>query len=276
MALINRKGSNAAFDGGKDQYFTPADTAEWATEQTLTAIGWVPESVVEPSAGAGAFLPFMQQMGVPMKAFDIDPRADGVQKADFLLLSPDEFRGSLVLGNPPYGHFGNDALRFMNHAARSAEFISFILPPIFDRTTMKRRMSLDFELLHSEKVPSDLYIGPNGETYKHSRILQVWGRAEKKRVLAPLPDGAPWVKHLPGPDGADVFVVRNGGRAGTVLLDGDHSIGFAWPMKLLRPDSLERLNALQPEMQALAKTGTSVPNMPKVEINVFLDAGPRR
>lgn len=273
MALIKRKGSNAAFDGGKDQYFTPPSTAEWATEQTLLSIGWVPESVVEPSAGTGAFLPFARQMGVPVKAFDIEPRAEGVVEADFLLLSPDEFRGSLVLGNPPYGHFGNDALRFINHAAKSAEFISFILPPIFSRTTMKRRISLDFELLLDEKVPDDTYFGPNGEKYKHSRVLQVWSRAKTQRKLEPLPDGKPWVEHLPGPDGAEVFVVRNGSRAGSVLTSGNHSIGFAWPMRLLRPDSLDRLLSLEPEMKALAKTGTSVPNMPKVEINVFLQQG---
>jgi hypothetical protein len=213
----------------------------------------------------------MRQMGVPMKAFDIDPRAEGIQQADFLLLHPDEFRGSLVLGNPPYGHFGNDALRFINHAAKSAQWISFILPAIFDRISMKRRISLYFDLTLSVKVPCDTYYGPNGEKYNHSRILQVWSRTQKPRILADLPDGRPWVEHLRGPEGADAFVVRNGSRAGTVLLSGNHNIGFAWPMKMLLPESLAKLQSLEPRMQAIAKTGTSVPNMPKIEINGLLE-----
>jgi hypothetical protein len=273
VALISRRGSNAAFDGGKDQYFTPSITAEWAVEQTLLAIGKVPDFVVEPSSGAGAFVDACRPMGVPIKAFDIDPRSEGASKVDWLSVHPDEFRGALVLGNPPYGHFGNGALRFINHAAKSASFIAFILPELFDRTTMKRRISLDFYLKLSISVPFDEYLGPNGEVYKHKRILQVWARSSTPRVLDPLPGGLPWVEHLPGPEGADAFVVRNGSRAGTVLVEGPHSIGFAWPMRLLRDDSLSRLLALEPEMRALAKTGTSVPNMPKVEINVFLAKG---
>lgn len=270
MALINRKGSNAAFDGGRDQYYTPAGTAEWATEQALLAIGWAPPLIVEPSAGTGEFLPFAKMAGCPVKAFDVDPRHPDVSQANWLAVPPSEFKGGLVLGNPPYGHFGNEALRFINHAAKSADWIAFILPPIFGRTTMKRRISLNFGLILEVKVPNDGYYGPNGEQYKHPRILQVWQRLDEPRLLDPLPDGKPWVEHLSGPEGADAYVIRNGGRAGQVLVGGSHSIGFAWPMKMLRPDSLEVLRSLEPQMIAMGKTGTSVPNMPKIEINVAL------
>lgn len=264
MPIINRKNPNPAYAGGIDQYYTPIQTAMWVKSQ-IEAVMPIPSLVVEPSAGMGAFMDvFKNSVG-----YDLEPGRGDIIKADWLDVDPKEFKNALVVGNPPYGFHANQALRFINHSANGAAAIAFILPPLFDRVTMARRISLDFSLVMSVRVPYDVYTGPSGEKYVHRRILQIWARGER-RVLEPLPDGSPWVRHLSGPQGADVFVVRNGSRAGSILMDGNHSIRFAWPMMLLRPDSLDRLRSVEPQMLRIANLGTSIPNMPKVEINVAL------
>lgn len=273
--LSKRRHGNAKSGGGADQYLTPPQTARWAVRQTMDALGGWDGPVVEPSAGAGAFIDALAPASV--SAYDINPLRSDIQTADWLAVPPDEYRDALVIGNPPYGYYANDALRFINHAARAAEAVAFILPPLFDRTTMGRRISLDMSLVCSVPVPWAEYHGPDGTAYPNqARVLQVWRRCNPPRRLDPLPDGSPWVRHLPGPEGADVFVVRNGSRAGRILLTPGHNIRFAWPMVLLREDALARLREVEERMVAVAKLGTAIPNMPKVEINVALQHTDRR
>ena len=73
------------------------------------------DTIVDPSAGAGAF---SNRMGGCV-AIDIEPRAAGIIKQDFLQWKPAVKLGRcLVIGNPPFGRNANLAVKFFNHAAQ--------------------------------------------------------------------------------------------------------------------------------------------------------------
>jgi len=95
----------------------------------------------------------------------------------------------LVIGNPPFGLRGNLALRFLNHAANAicADFIAFILPPLFDsdgKGSPKKRVQ-NLELVHSEKLPLNSFIYPSGKEVEVATLFQIWAnqRLIKDNIL---------------------------------------------------------------------------------------------
>ncbi len=86
------------------------------------------------------------------------------------------FEKYLILGNPPFGLRGNLALRFINHAKNFADFVAFILPPLFDsdgKGSPKKRVQ-NFTLALSEKLPLNSFIYPNGKEVEVATLFQIW------------------------------------------------------------------------------------------------------
>ena len=270
MAFSMRLTNNSAAAGGSDQYFTPLGTAQWVVDRVRSMFPKKFPMVVEPSAGLGVFLPLIPKMGRVVKAWDILPQAEGITNGSFLDVDPAEFKGGLVIGNPPYGVANKMTLAFINHAAKSAEVIAFIVPRVFLRNSITYKVSLDFTPVCEEEIPNPTYYGPSGEIYKHRRLLVIWQRGEK-RVVPPPPSPLPWLEYLGGPEGADAFVGCAWGDAGRVLdAPANHNRGYAHAIKALRPDTIEVLRSLEPRMIEVARMATSIPNLPKGEINYLL------
>jgi predicted RNA methylase len=79
-----------------DQYYTPTRVAVYCIETAYKVIGRENiTSVLEPSAGTGSF----SNNVVDCEAYDLEPKADGVVQADFLLLDIGYKKGRLVIGN---------------------------------------------------------------------------------------------------------------------------------------------------------------------------------
>jgi predicted RNA methylase len=79
-------------------------------------------------------------------AFDIEPKDNRIIKQDFLDWEPnlDPSKKYIVIGNPPFGLRGQKALQFINKAFTFADFVCFILPPLFNsdgRGSPKKRIS---------------------------------------------------------------------------------------------------------------------------------------
>lgn len=169
----------------KDQFFTLPDVARYCYEKTKkiifdTGIDINNYQYIEPSAGCCSFyelLPENKRIGI-----DIEPKGELVSqliKMDYLQFYPKEKNGKyIVIGNPPFGLRGNLALRFINHSFEFADFVAFILPPLFDSTgkgvPMKRVKG--YKLIHTEKLPLNSYCYPNGEKLSISTIFQVWSK----------------------------------------------------------------------------------------------------
>ena len=113
----------------KDQFFTPKSIAEYCYRKVCEIVKPDDETLfVEPSAGNGVFfdlLPKGRRVGL-----DIEPKHPEVETKDFLDYTLDK-KNVVVIGNPPFGLRGNLALRFINHAYSFADYVAFILPPLF-------------------------------------------------------------------------------------------------------------------------------------------------
>ena len=97
--------------------------------------------VIEPSAGDGSFIPFLPKEKSAF--YDIEPENDLIKKQDFLELELEIDKNDkkiLFIGNPPFGRQSNLAIKFINHAAKFADTIAFILPISFKKESMISRL----------------------------------------------------------------------------------------------------------------------------------------
>ena len=114
---------------------------------------------------------------------------DEIIKDDFLLWqNPDYQHGCVVVGNPPFGLRGHLALQFVNHTAKFADMIGFIVPQLFNsdgKGVLGKRVAKNMVLAHSEDLPSNSFETPNGDDLDVSTLFQVWTSVNKDKVQTP-------------------------------------------------------------------------------------------
>lgn len=82
---------------------------------------------LEPSAGSGSFVDALKELGIAdCLALDIAPKAQGIQKKDYLLELIEFNKKRVIIGNPPFGHRGKLALDFLNKSLNEAPITAFI------------------------------------------------------------------------------------------------------------------------------------------------------
>lgn len=161
----------------KDQFFTSNETAKNCFDIVKRVLGengidYNKYSFIEPSAGDGAFLPYLPENSL---AFDIEPRNENIITQDFLDWKPQDEKNYITIGNPPFGLRGHLALKFINHAMQFSDFVCFILPPLFNsdgKGTPKKRVN-GMSLLHTEDIDSQ-YFYPDGTPVSVNTIFQIW------------------------------------------------------------------------------------------------------
>jgi hypothetical protein len=164
-----------------EQFFTNYETARrlanWIKEQE-----WYPSitRTIEPSAGDGAWLDIGLQVD---EAYDIEPMHARVTKVDdWLTYDPGEVRGkTLYVGNPPFGRMGKLAKAFMNHCAKTGDYIAFILPASMAKVTQIRQIDPHLHLIHQEDLLDETFrFERDGKVV--STVFQVWERRRELRV----------------------------------------------------------------------------------------------
>ena len=169
----------------KDQYFTPKTTVEFcinALKECLLNNGIdINEYVfIEPSAGDGAFLNFLPKNTIAM---DIEPRSNNIIEQDFFLWTPPKREKFIVIGNPPFGLRGQQALKFINKALTFADFCCFILPPLFNSSWKgapgKR---VNGNLILSIDCDNNYYY-PDNSPVSVQTIFQIWTRLNIPTIL---------------------------------------------------------------------------------------------
>lgn len=130
---------------------------------------------IEPSCGDCSFynlMPDHSRIGI-----DLEYKNTPILHKNFLDYYPkDSNKKYAMVGNPPFGLRGNLALRFLNHGSNFADFIAFILPPLFDsdgKGSPKKRVQ-NLELAHSEKLPLNSFTYPNGKEVAVATLFQIW------------------------------------------------------------------------------------------------------
>ena len=139
--------------------------------------------IIEPGAGMGSFynlLPKGQRIGIDLEKY----QPDYIQH-DFLTWAPRlGDKPCIAIGNPPFGYRGWLALAFLNRAADYCEYVGFIVPMSFqsDGKGSPKHRVVGMKLVHSERLPDDLFMSPNGETIRVNTLWQIWKKGESAGV----------------------------------------------------------------------------------------------
>lgn len=172
-----------------DQYNTLPDVAGYCWISLLNYLHEKSKTIsdftfIEPSAGTGTFynlLPKKKRIGI-----DVEPFRDDYIQHDFLTWEPPKCGKFVAVGNPPFGYRGWLALAFMNKVSEFCDYAGFILPMSFQsdgKGSPKHRVN-GMKLVHSEKLPHDLFITPGGELLNINALWQIW----EKGIMPPKPD----------------------------------------------------------------------------------------
>ena len=157
-----------------DQWYTKPRVAVSLTERLLGVLPVWDRTFIEPSAGTGVFVEALESMGVfNIKAFDIDPQMVGIDQQDFLKV---DFQGEnlVAFGNPPFGKRSRTAVQFFNHCAKiGCEVIAFIVPVVWERYEIHKKLNENFQLVWSEVLPKNSFIF-EGKDAKLNTIFQIW------------------------------------------------------------------------------------------------------
>lgn len=176
--------------------------------------------IIEPSAGSGSF---STQLPPDAIALDLNPEHDGIIKQDFFDFIPTGSKGKiLVIGNPPFGQQNSLALKFINHAARFADTIAFIIPRSFDKDSLKRRVDKNFHLASSTTLPPKSFT-IDGELYAVPCVFQVWIRGTQPRADVALKLTTNHFRFVKKSDNPDFSIRRIGGNAGKASMNTDVS-----------------------------------------------------
>ena len=164
-----------------DKYFTKKSIATHIYETTKRIIAQY-ENLdkyvwIEPSIGDGCFYELLdsnKRIGI-----DIQPTKFDSLTMDFLDYALPK-SPVILIGNPPFGHRGVLALRFMEHG-KDAEFIAFILPMFFQslgKGSIRYRVK-DFHLLYEESLPKNAFYTIDGRDKDVKCCFQIWSKNHK-------------------------------------------------------------------------------------------------
>ncbi len=166
---------------GLDRFFTRPEIAHYchaslAAHMRKDSAPIDDYTFVEPGVGSGVFydlLPASRRLGI-----DIAPMRPEFLAADFLTWHPASHEKTAVIGNPPFGYRAWLALVFMNHAAQFADYVGMILPMAFqsDGKGSPRKRVKGLRLIHSETLPKDSFVSPDGKSVKINALWQIWQR----------------------------------------------------------------------------------------------------
>lgn len=175
-----------------DQHNTPKELAQYCWNSFQNYLKTENRKVedfnfIEPSAGSGSFydlLPKKKRIGIDIERF---PKyAIEYLQADFITWYPAKKKKNYIaIGNPPFGYRGWLALSFLKHASEFCEYVGFILPMSFQsegKGSPKNRVE-NMVLVHSEKLPDNLFVSNEGTNTSVNTLWQIWKRGVKGSPL---------------------------------------------------------------------------------------------
>lgn len=225
-----------------DQFFTRPDVAKTCLDLLYNTISISDDlSFIEPSAGEGAFSSQIKNC----ISVDIDPKFEGVIKADFLTLkktdlTEKESKSLIVIGNPPFGRISSLAVKFFNHATNFADTVAFIVPRTFKKNSIKKRLNPYYHLIKEMDLPKNSFI-LFGSNYDVPCVFQIWKKLPEKRELL-LTYESPYFSFVKK-NNADFAIRRVGGQTGKIIWDYNsvsESSHYFIKAKIITPSELAR------------------------------------
>jgi predicted RNA methylase len=211
---------------GKEQFYTPTDLAlRLATLVSDKVGGFKDKTVIEPAGGTGSFLQAAKALKAnKLISFDIEPKAEGVLLADFLLETKglEKISDAITISNPPFGRNNSLSIPFFNKAAQHSQYIAFVVPRSWRKWSVLNRLNRNFHLVHDEDLSID-YVDELGEmVWQKARLntcFQIWERREELRPVLKVKDQGLLSKVKP--EDADVALTVFGYGCGKVRTSFD-------------------------------------------------------
>jgi hypothetical protein len=177
--------SSAELARNLDKFYTKAEIARQCVDDferwTDIDLTTTKTDILEPSAGAGAFLDFLPSRTLAYDLLPEDPRISG---QDFLKL--ERRQPAIVIGNPPFGKNCRLAIPFFNHAATFADQIGFIVPRTFEKVSIQNRLNPQYHLLNQRVLVRESFTF-EGKSHSVPCVFQVWERRDDLRPKVTLP-----------------------------------------------------------------------------------------
>jgi len=231
-----------------DKYYTSARAVGFVLEILATHHPLDSYAViVEPSAGAGAFLTPLTAAapGAEIIAYDLEPESgDGATPIATLNFLTDTAtvsaavrnRKAIAIGNPPFGRCNSLAHRFITACAKieGLDAVAFILGRGFNTTKVMAHVK-GFYLAHHVNIPGglcDFDDRARARTKNVPSCFQVWRRGVNtcSHASAPICEGWYYVDKdvaKTDPGAFDMQIVRAGGKAGLPYAGGDRRYAAA-------------------------------------------------
>ena len=211
-----------------DKFYTNPATVNICMTHIKTHIDIGPEdTVIEPSAGNGAFIPSLCSLSNKTYFFDIEPNHPQITQQDYLLFDPtllarlSNDNRIHIIGNPPFGRQSSTAIKFIKKSSEFCNSISFILPKSFKKDSMKRAFPAEFHLVCEVDLPSNSFLVDNTD-YSVDTVFQIWIKKPEKRdaIQKLIPSHFRFVAKTENPD---ISFRRVGVYAGKIDKDIDKS-----------------------------------------------------
>lgn len=147
----------------------------------------------EPSAGSGNFINSLVKNGIKKSkiiGYDIEPKSKEIKFGDYLNLDFKFSKNKVIVGNPPFGKRGKLALDFLNKSLKEASVVAMILPNIFNRYSIQKKIESNAKLIYSKTLQENAFI-LNDKEYAVKCVFQIWSQeinfVTNKRILEALP-----------------------------------------------------------------------------------------
>ena len=173
--------------------------------------------IIEPSAGNGAFIPYIKKLSKKYSFYDIEPEHPEIKKQDFLELDVILKNKIHIIGNPPFGRQSSMAIKFIKKACEFADSISFILPKSFKKDSMQKHFDKYFHLEHEIDIEDNAFLVNNKESNVPC-IFQIWIKKEEHRDAIEKLDPINF-KFVKKEENPDISFRRVGVNAGNVSKD---------------------------------------------------------
>ncbi len=164
----------------KEQFYTDPKVAKKCIDIFLNLYPNLQDYLwIEPSAGNGSFYNLIENKKI---GIDIDPKCEGIIKADFLKWKPPT-SPVLLIGNPPFGKQSSLAKMFIKRGCEYADIIAFILPKSFTKPSMNNAFDKKFHCMHTSDIEKDAFLIKGNERYDVPCVFQIWERKNAERKL---------------------------------------------------------------------------------------------
>lgn len=169
-------------DDRLDQFYTKPHVVQACVVHllhVLNRLGESPTIFIEPSAGSGSFVDALRARNLPVQAYDIAPQFPTTIKRDFLRdrLRPQGCPNSrAIIGNPPFGRRGAQALAFLDRSLQVASTVGFILPRQFTKYGTQKKILTTACLVSQEAIPPQAFFTDDTGSISIGCVFQVWTR----------------------------------------------------------------------------------------------------